>query len=32
MSANLLRVLLDVGMGRLRTAIVARNASCSLSQ
>jgi hypothetical protein len=32
MSANLLRVLLGVGIGQLHTAIVARNAACSLSQ
>jgi hypothetical protein len=32
MSAKLLGVSLGVGIGRLRTAIVARNAACSLSQ
>jgi hypothetical protein len=32
MSAELLRVLLGVGTGRLHKAIVARNAACSLSQ
>jgi hypothetical protein len=32
MSANLLGVSLGVGIGRLHTAIVARNAFCILSQ
>ena len=32
MSAKLLGVWLGVGIGRLRTAIAARNAACSLSQ
>jgi hypothetical protein len=32
MSANYLRVSLGVGIGRLHTAIVARNTACSLSQ
>jgi hypothetical protein len=32
MSAKLLRVSLGVDIGRLHTAIVARNAACSLFQ